>query len=105
MMKLCMTRFELTEDLRAIKAELPGESDSESDSDSNDNYDLDFRYISNKDTENLTKNIDDNDDDDYDDNEIDDNNINRARESYLSSLDNSQSTVYDSIKTKVNGKY
>jgi hypothetical protein len=74
--KLYITRFELAKDLRAIKAELPGESDSKSDNDSNDNYDLNFRYINNKDTEDLTENINDNDDDDYDDNEIDDNNIN-----------------------------
>jgi hypothetical protein len=105
MMKLCMTRFELTEDLRAIKAELPGESDSESDSDSDDDCDLDFRYISDKDIENLTEDIDDDDDDDYDDNEVDDNNTNRAREPYSPNLDNSQGTVYDSIKTKANGRY
>jgi hypothetical protein len=92
MMKLYITRFELAEDLRAIKAELPDESDSKSDSTSDDDYDLDFRYISNKDTEDLTKDIDDNDDDDdddYDDNEVDDNNINRAREPYSPSSDNS----------------
>jgi hypothetical protein len=89
MIKLYMTRFELTEDLRAIKAELPGESDSKSDSDSNDDYDLNFRYISDKDTEDLTENIDDDDDDDYDNNEVDDNNTNRARESYLPNSDNS----------------
>jgi hypothetical protein len=89
MMKLYITRFELAEDLRVIKAELSGESDSKSDSNNDDDCDLDFRYINNKDTENLTKDIDDDDDDDYDDNEIDDNNINRARESYLSNLDNS----------------
>jgi hypothetical protein len=83
-----MTRFELIKDLRAIKVELSGESDSKSDSDSNDDCDLDFRYISNKDTENLTKDIDDNDDDDYDDNEIDDNNINRVREPCLPNSDN-----------------
>jgi hypothetical protein len=76
MIKLYITRFELAKDLRAIKAELSGESDSESDSNNDDNYDLDFRYISDKDTKDLTKDIDDNDDDDYDDNEIDDNNTN-----------------------------
>jgi hypothetical protein len=89
--KFCITRFELAEDLRAIKAELSGESDSESDSDSNDDCDLDFRYINNKDTENLTENINDNDDDDYDDyddNEVDDNNINRAREPCSPNSDN-----------------
>jgi hypothetical protein len=100
-----MTRFELAKNLRAIKAELLSESDSESDSDSDDDCDLDFRYINDKDTEDLTKDIDDNDDDDYDDNEINDNNINRAREPYLSNLDNFQSTIYDSIKTKANGRY
>jgi hypothetical protein len=105
MMKLCMTRFELVKILRAIKAELPGESDSESDSDSDDDCDLDFRYISNKDTENLIENIDDDDDDDYNDNKVDDNNTNRARESYSPNLDNSQGTVYDSIKTKANKRY
>jgi hypothetical protein len=83
-----MTQFELAKDLRIIKAELSGESDSESDSNNNDNCDLNFRYINNKDIEDLTKDIDDNDDDDYDDNEIDNDNINRARESYLLSLDN-----------------
>jgi len=83
-----MTRFELIKDLRAIKVELSGESDSKSNSDSNDDCDLDFRYISSKDTENLTKDIDDNDDDDYDDNEIDDNNINRVREPCLPNSDN-----------------
>jgi hypothetical protein len=87
-MKLYITRFELAEDLRAIKVELFGESDSKSDSNSNDDCDLDFRYISDKDIENLIKDINNNDDDDYDDNEVDDNNINRARESYLLSLDN-----------------
>jgi hypothetical protein len=105
MMKLCMTRFELAEDLRAIKAELPGESDSESDSDSDDDCDLDFRYISDKDTEDLTEDIDDDDDDDYDDNEVDDDNTNRAREPCSPSSDNSQGTVHDSIKTKANGRY
>jgi hypothetical protein len=89
MIKLYITRFELAGDLRVIKAELPGESDNKSDSDSNDDCDLNFRYINNKDTENLIKDINDDDDDDYDDNEIDDNNINRAREPCLLSLDNS----------------
>jgi hypothetical protein len=83
-----MTRFELAEDLRVIKAELFGESDSKSDSDSDDDCDLNFRYISNKDIEDLIEDIDDNDDDDYDDNEVDDNNINRAREFCLPSSDN-----------------
>jgi hypothetical protein len=83
-----MTRFELVEDLRIIKAELSGESDSKSDNNSDDNCDLDFRYINNKDTEDLTENIDDNNDDDYDDNEIDDNNINRARKSCSPNSDN-----------------
>jgi hypothetical protein len=83
-----MTRFELTKDLRAIKTELPGESDNKSDSNSDDDCDLNFRYISNKNTEDLTENINNNDDDDYDDNEIDDNNINRAREPYLLNSDN-----------------
>jgi hypothetical protein len=104
-MKLYITRFELAEDLRAIKAELPGESDSKSDSDSDDNYNLDFRYISNKDTEDLTEDIDDDDDDDYDDNEIDDDNTNRAREPCLPNSDNSQGTVHNFIKTKTNGRY
>jgi hypothetical protein len=91
MIKFCITRFELVKDLRAIKAELSSESNNESDNNSNDDCDLDFRYINNKDTEDLIKDINDNDDDDddYDDNEVDDNNINRARESYLSNLDNS----------------
>jgi hypothetical protein len=106
MIKLYMTRFELAKDLRVIKTELSGESDSESDSDSNDDCDLNFRYINNKDTEDLIKNINDgDDDDDYDNNEIDDDNINRARESYLSNLDISQDTVHNSIKTKINGRY
>jgi hypothetical protein len=87
-MKLYITRFELAEDLRIIKVELLNENDSKSDNNSNDDCDLDFRYISNKDTENLIKDIDDNDDDNYDDNEVDDNNINRAREPYLPSLNN-----------------
>jgi hypothetical protein len=87
-MKLYITRFELTENLRAIKAELFNESDNKSDSDSNDDCDLDFRYINNKNTEDLTEDINDNDDDDYDDNEVDDNNINRARESCLPNSDN-----------------
>jgi hypothetical protein len=86
--KLYIIQFELAEDLRAIKAELPGENDSKSDSDSDDDCDLDFRYISNKDIKNLIKDIDDDDDDDYDNNEIDDNNINRARESYSPNSDN-----------------
>jgi hypothetical protein len=80
--------FELAKDLRAIKVELFSESDSKSDSDSDDDCDLDFRYISDKNTEDLTENIDDDDDDDYDDNEIDDDNINRAREPCLPNLDN-----------------
>jgi hypothetical protein len=83
-----MTRFELAKDLRAIKAELPSESDSKSNSNSNDDCDLNFRYINNKDTEDLTENINDNDDDNYDDNEINDNNINRAREPYSPNSDN-----------------
>jgi hypothetical protein len=40
-------------------------------------------------TEDLTENINDNDDDDYDNNEIDDNNINRAREPCSPNSDNS----------------
>jgi hypothetical protein len=88
MIKLYMTRFELTEDLRIIKVKLFDESDSKSDSDSDDDCDLNFRYISNKDTEDLTEDINDNDDDDYDNNEVDDDNINRARELYSPSLDN-----------------
>jgi hypothetical protein len=105
MIKLCITQFELTEDLRIIKTELPDESDNKSDSNSNDDCDLNFRYINNKDTEDLIKDINNNDDDDYDNNEIDDNNINRARESCLPNSDNSQSTIHNSIKTKANRRY
>ena len=99
--KLYITRFELAEDLRVIKAELPYESDSESDNDSDDDCDLDFRYISDNETDNLTEDINDN----YDDNEIDNNGTNRSREPFSATSDNSQSTVYDSIKTKANGRY
>jgi hypothetical protein len=89
MIKLCMTRFELPEDLGVIKTELFGESDSENDNNNNnDDCDLDFRYISNKDIKDLTEDIDDDDDDDYDDNKIDDNNINRAREPCSPNSDN-----------------
>ena len=80
-----MTRFELTKDLRAIKAELSYKSDSESDNNSNDNCDLDFRYINNNETDNLTENIND----DYDDNEINNDSINRSREPFIATLDNS----------------
>ena len=85
--KLCITRFELAEDLRVIKIELSYESDSESDNNNNDDCDLDFRYINNNKTDNLTEDINNNYDD-YDNNEIDNNNINRSREPSLARLDN-----------------
>ena len=87
-MKLCITRFELAEDLRTIKIELSCESDSESDNNSNDDCDLDFRYINDNETDDLTKNINDNYDD-YDNNKIDNNGINRSREPSSARLDNS----------------
>ena len=89
MMKLCMTRFELDEDLQAIKAELPDESDDglETDSDSSDN-DMEFRYISDV----------EGDDPAEDTNDDSDGNQNQFRKSFPAT----QSTLKYSIVLKAN---
>jgi hypothetical protein len=97
MMKLCMTRFELAEDLRVIKAELPAESDCESDSDSDD-CDTDFLYISDDELDDPDEDIDSSDGD-TDDN---DNNSNRSRQASSIEADYLQGTIHYFINTEAN---
>jgi hypothetical protein len=97
MIKLCMTRFELAEDLKVIKTELPAESDYKSDSDSDD-CNTDFLYISNDELDDPNEDIDSSDSD-IDDN---DNNSNRSRQASSIKTDYLQGTIHYLIKTEAN---